>query len=120
AVGAGNQGPVPGRRAMSDSAARSGAFAVVDPGWGTTAQDQGRPGLAHLGVTTSGAVDRATHDLVNRLVGNHPAAATLETLGGLTLEARTPVIVARSTDASRYVLRAGDRIRVDPAPGDLW
>ncbi len=26
----------------------------------------------HLGVPTAGAVDRAAHDLVNRLVGNHP------------------------------------------------
>lgn len=105
---------------MSASSARAGALVVVDPGWGTTAQDHGRPGLAHLGVTTSGAVDRVTHDLVNRLVGNDPAAATLETLGGLTLEARTPVIVARSTDTSRHVLRTGERIRVDPAPGELW
>jgi biotin-dependent carboxylase-like uncharacterized protein len=55
----------------------------------TTVQDLGRPGLAHLGVTRSGAADRAALRLANRLVGNHQSAAGLEvTLGGLTL---TPV-----------------------------
>jgi biotin-dependent carboxylase-like uncharacterized protein len=47
-------------------------------------QDHGRPGFAHVGVTRSGAADRAAHALANRLVANHEAAATLEiTLGGL-------------------------------------
>jgi biotin-dependent carboxylase-like uncharacterized protein len=93
---------------------------VVASGWGTTIQDHGRVGFAHLGVPTAGAVDRPTHDLVNRLVGNDPGAATVETLGGLVVEATTACVVARSTDASRHVLAAGERLRVDPAPGALW
>lgn len=93
---------------------------VVDAGWGTTIQDHGRRGFAHLGVPNAGAVDRVTHDLVNRLVGNDPAAATIETLGGLVIEAVTALVVARSTDGSRHVLAAGERLRVDPAPGALW
>jgi allophanate hydrolase subunit 2 len=32
-------------------------------------QDLGRPGLAHLGVSPSGAADRAALRLANRLVG---------------------------------------------------
>lgn len=96
------------------------ALTVVDAGWATTIQDHGRPGLAHLGVPTGGAVDRVTHDLVNRLVGNDPAAATIETLGGLVVEASVPLVVARSTDASRHTLAARSRLRVDPAPGELW
>ena len=47
-------------------------------------QDLGRPGLAHLGVGRSGAADRRSHTLANRLVGNPEQQATLEvTLGGL-------------------------------------
>jgi biotin-dependent carboxylase-like uncharacterized protein len=51
-------------------------------------QDLGRPGLAHLGVSPSGAADRTAHRLANRLVGNPEADATIEvTLGGLTVRA---------------------------------
>ena len=44
----------------------------------STVQDLGRPGLAHLGVSPSGAADRAAHRLANRLVGNREDAATIE------------------------------------------
>lgn len=55
------------------------AFHVVRAGALTTVQDLGRGGLAHLGVPPSGALDRPAHRLANRLVGNPPGAATLET-----------------------------------------
>jgi biotin-dependent carboxylase-like uncharacterized protein len=49
----------------------------------TTVQDLGRPGFASLGVSSSGAADRAALRLANRLVGNPEAAAAIEiTLGG--------------------------------------
>ncbi|HEY9316166.1 biotin-dependent carboxyltransferase family protein [Williamsia sp.] len=55
----------------------------------TTVQDRGRPGFAALGVGRSGAADRHSHALANRLLGNHEGAAALEvTLGGLSLRAR--------------------------------
>jgi biotin-dependent carboxylase-like uncharacterized protein len=61
---------------------------VVRPGAQTTFQDLGRPGLAHLGVGRSGAADRCSLRLANRLVGNREGAACLElTLGGVTLQA---------------------------------
>lgn len=48
-------------------------------------QDLGRAGLAHLGVTRSGAADRGSHMLANRLVVNARATATIEvTLGGFS------------------------------------
>jgi biotin-dependent carboxylase-like uncharacterized protein len=51
-----------------------------------TVQDLGRPGLAELGVSRSGAFDRGALRLANRLVGNDEAAAGIEfTLGGLVL-----------------------------------
>ncbi|MCJ1681022.1 biotin-dependent carboxyltransferase family protein [Streptomyces sp. APSN-46.1] len=68
---------------------------VVRPGALTTVQDLGRPGYAHLGVPRSGALDAGAHALANRLVGNAPDAATLETtLDGVALRALTPGTVA--------------------------
>ena len=61
---------------------------VLATGPFTTIQDGGRPGLASLGVSRSGAADRRSHRLANRLLSNPEDAATLEvTLGGLSLRA---------------------------------
>ncbi|MEV2217753.1 biotin-dependent carboxyltransferase family protein [Streptomyces sp. NPDC050997] len=71
------------------------ALVVVRAGILTTVQDRGRPGHAHLGVPRSGALDGPTAALVNRLVGNRPEAAVLETtLNGCTLRPRSTVTVA--------------------------
>lgn len=60
---------------------RTGPLALV--------QDLGRPGLAHLGVTASGAADRRAHRLANRMVANPDESATIEaTLGGLAVRVR--------------------------------
>jgi biotin-dependent carboxylase-like uncharacterized protein len=60
---------------------RTGPLAVV--------QDLGRPGLAHLGVSRSGAADRRAHRLANRLVANPDDRATVEvTFGGLSARVR--------------------------------
>lgn len=48
-------------------------------------EDLGRAGLSHLGVTRSGAADRRSHTLANRLVANPADRATVEvTMGGFT------------------------------------
>ena len=80
-------------------------------------QDLGRPGHAHLGVPRSGALDAPAAALVNRLVGNPPDAAVLETtLDGCALRprshghrrgrrappARSRWTAARSPGARRY------------------
>lgn len=68
---------------------------VVAPGPLTTVQDLGRPGLAALGVPLAGAVDRAALRAANRLVGNAPGAAGLETtLAGPTLLFESDAVVA--------------------------
>ena len=68
---------------------------VLAPGPLATVQDAGRFGWAAIGVPTSGAADRASADLANRLVGNRPEAAVLEvTAGGLRLRAERTVLVA--------------------------
>jgi biotin-dependent carboxylase-like uncharacterized protein len=61
---------------------------IVRTGPLTTVQDLGRTGYAALGIGTSGAADRGSFTLANRLVGNPEGAAALETtLGGLEVEA---------------------------------
>lgn len=71
------------------------AIVVVRAGALTTVQDRGRPGHAHLGVPHSGALDAPAAALVNRLVGNPPGAALLETtLTGCALRPRCAVTVA--------------------------
>lgn len=102
---------------------------VVDrPGALALLQDLGRPGYAHLGVSPSGAADRAAHRLANRLVGNPESCATVETvLGGLVLTATeltwvavtgaaTEVVVNRTPTSSHtsLVLGAGDRLTITP------
>ena len=68
---------------------------VVDGGRLTTVQDAGRPGLAHLGISPSGYLDAPAAGLANRLVGNTPDAAVLETTGiGPALRARGAAVVA--------------------------
>jgi biotin-dependent carboxylase-like uncharacterized protein len=60
-----------------------------------TVQDLGRPGYAHWGVSRSGAADRASARLANRLVGNPEAAATVEvTFGGLHVRATGDLLVS--------------------------
>lgn len=85
------------------------ALSVVRAGALTTVQDLGRPGHAHLGVPRSGALDAPAAALVNRLVGNPPEAAVLETtLNGCMLRPRSAVTVA--------VAGAPCRVTVDGRP----
>ncbi|RJK96418.1 biotin-dependent carboxyltransferase family protein [Vallicoccus soli] len=71
------------------------ALEVLRPGALATVQDLGRPGLAALGVGRSGAADRASLRLANRVVGNHEGEACVEvTLGGLAVRAVGDLLVA--------------------------
>ncbi|MFE6635292.1 biotin-dependent carboxyltransferase family protein [Streptomyces tendae] len=84
------------------------ALAVVRAGALTTVQDRGRPGHAHLGVPRSGALDAPAAALVNRLVGNPPGAAVLETtLTGCTLRPRCAVTVAVGGAPCRVTVDGG-------------
>jgi biotin-dependent carboxylase-like uncharacterized protein len=71
---------------------RTGPLALIE--------DLGRPGLAHLGVTRSGAADRRSHALANRLVANPVDRATIEvTFGGLAARVRGGDIAIAVTGA---------------------
>lgn len=85
---------------------------VVESGVLTTVQDRGRPGFAAIGVSPSGAVDRALAARCNRLVGNPEDAAVFETVGGLRLRAVEAVVVATDVEPASRVLRAGEELRV--------
>lgn len=55
------------------------SITVLDPGALSTVQDLGRPGWAHLGVPRAGALDLPAAALANRIVGNAPESALIET-----------------------------------------
>jgi KipI family sensor histidine kinase inhibitor len=61
---------------------------IVSPGLHSLIQDLGRYGHSALGVSAAGALDRASLRRANRLVGNAPSAAAIETVaGGLAVKA---------------------------------
>ncbi|MCW2609646.1 MAG: allophanate hydrolase [Cryptosporangiaceae bacterium] len=106
---------------------------ILETGPLTTVQDLGRPGFAALGVSPSGAADRAALRLANRLVGNPESAAGLEiTLGGLVARFTEPATLALTGATGPVALggrqaflngplraRAGDRLVVGPPAGGL-
>ncbi|GLW07950.1 allophanate hydrolase [Microtetraspora sp. NBRC 13810] len=68
---------------------------ILSPGAYATVQDLGRPGYAHLGVPRSGAADRRSLTLANRLVGNPEGHAAIElTFGGARLRFPRPCWIA--------------------------
>lgn len=68
---------------------------MLSPGPLSTVQDNGRFGLAEFGIGRSGAADRPSYALANRLAGNAPSAAVVEvTFGGLAVQAVGDVLVA--------------------------
>lgn len=88
---------------------------VVRAGVRTTIQDLGRPGYAALGVSPSGAADRAALRLANRLLGNPEGAAALEcTMGGLVVRASSPHWCA--VTGARVPIRVDGRPEATGAP----
>lgn len=68
---------------------------VTAPGSRSLLQDGGRPGMAGLGVSTSGAFDRIALRQANTLVGNPPDATVIEiVLGDMAVTARADHVVA--------------------------
>jgi antagonist of KipI len=68
---------------------------VIKPGWLTTVQDLGRYGYQQYGVPVSGAMDRRSFIIANRLVGNRDNDAGLEiTVNGPELLFEQNAIIA--------------------------
>lgn len=101
------------RAASGHPAASPAVLTVVDPGPLTLVEDGGRPARASLGVTGSGAFDRAALVRANTAVGNPPRAAAPEVLiGPLVLRAEAPVVLACAGAPAEVSIE-----RVDPALG---
>ncbi|MBE1515528.1 5-oxoprolinase subunit B/C family protein [Nesterenkonia halotolerans] len=79
----------------AESPAQEAVLNVVDPGLQTLIQDLGRVGFSDLGVSRAGVADEASMLQANRLVGNEPHAAVLESLhGGLSVRAESTAVLA--------------------------
>jgi biotin-dependent carboxylase-like uncharacterized protein len=71
------------------------SLTILESGPLATIQDGGRIGQASLGIPASGACDRTSYALANRLVGNSAGAAAIEvTFGGLVLHADNDLVIA--------------------------
>ena len=51
---------------------------ILNPGWHTSIQDQGRMGLQEYGIPYSGAMDMNSFNWANKLLNNSLNAALLE------------------------------------------
>ena len=73
---------------------------VLHPGPLALVEDLGRPGLAGIGVTHSGAADRGSHTLANRLLANPEGCATIEiTQGGFRARVHGGTVAVAVTGA---------------------
>lgn len=80
-------------------------LAVVDPGMQSVLQDLGRAGHGDLGVAFSGAADKDAARQANRLVGNAPDEAVVETLfDGLSVTAHGLQVLALTGAEARAVV----------------
>lgn len=78
----------PGTAGAAGAGQAAAGLRILSPGLQSLIQDLGRQGHAALGVSAAGALDRASLRRANRLVGNGPSAAAVETVaGGLRVEA---------------------------------
>lgn len=105
--------------AAASSAGIAPVLVVEATGLQSLVQDLGRPGLGDLGVSASGAADTASARQANRLVGNAPGEAVVETLlGGLTVRARGAVVLALAgAETPARITAVPDSTAVDrPAP----
>ncbi len=88
---------------------------VVSPGLQSLIQDLGRHGHSGLGVSVAGALDRGSLRRANRLVGNAPSAAAIETVaGGLTVQAVGDQVLAVTGAPSELSVTGPGRPDAEP------
>lgn len=110
----------PERPAQAHAPARDVAsgLRIVSPGLQSLIQDLGRFGHSGLGVSAAGALDRASLRRANRLVGNAPSAAAVETVaGGLTVQAVGDQVLAVTGAPAELAIETLSR--ADSADDDL-
>ena len=99
------------------------ALEILAAGPLTTIQDEGRRSLGAIGVGRSGAADLSSYRVANRLAGNRPGAACLETTaGGLMVRARGRVLIAVTGPRTTVAVNgrpAGDHVLLHLRGGDM-
>lgn len=99
--------PTAGPPSDVEAAHGTAILRIRDAGLQTLVVDRGRPGLASLGVSASGAADRGALARANRAVGNDSSAAALElSHGGFEAEVMGDAVVVLS-GALRSISVAG-------------
>ena len=106
-------------RAALPSHPHTPAVEIISPGVSSLVQDLGRIGWGAAAVSPSGAWDRQSHRLAQRLVGNPEQAAGLECVGGgLHLRAlRAITIAVTGAPGPVYRRQQGVRTAVDAFTG---
>ena len=93
---------------------------VVSPGLHSLIQDLGRHGHSALGVSAAGALDRASLRRANRLVGNAPSAAAIETVaGGLKIQAVGDQVLAVAGAPSELTIDSPPEVDLDGEAGEV-
>ncbi|MCB5291030.1 5-oxoprolinase/urea amidolyase family protein [Arthrobacter sp. SO3] len=93
---------------------------IVSPGLQSLIQDLGRYGHSGLGVSAAGALDRASLRRANRLVGNAPSAAAVETVAsGLSVQAVGDQVLAVTGAPAELTVGTPSDIDSDDA-GPFW
>ena len=94
---------------------------ILSPGLQSLVQDLGRPGHAGLGVSAAGALDRSSLRRGNRIVGNQPSAAVVETVaGGLRVQAvGDQVLAVTGAPSALTVVTPSDAPEDNRAPEDV-
>lgn len=109
--------PATGTSTLTDTPDKaSHSLEIVAPGPQSLIQDLGRPGLGDVGVSKAGAADTASARQANRLVGNSPGDAVIETiLGGLTVRAHGELTLALTGAITpAEISTGGDNTRTAP------
>ncbi|TVU64825.1 5-oxoprolinase/urea amidolyase family protein [Paenarthrobacter nitroguajacolicus] len=87
---------------------------ILNPGAQSLIQDLGRRGFGPLGVSAAGALDRASLRRANRLVGNTPSAAAIESVnGGLTVEAVGDQVIAVAGAPTTLTVQSPSNVESD-------
>jgi len=92
---------------------------ILSPGLQSLIQDLGRPGHAGLGVSSAGALDRSSLRRANRIVGNDPSAAVVESVaGGLRVQAVGDQVLAVAGAPSALTVVTPSDVPDPDAPED--
>ncbi|WP_144672278.1 5-oxoprolinase/urea amidolyase family protein [Arthrobacter sp. U41] len=110
------ESPAQDRTAPPPATEVASGLRIVSPGLQSLIQDLGRYGHSGLGVSAAGALDRASLRRANRLVGNAPSAAAVETVaGGLSVQAVGDQVLAVTGAPAELTIETPSEDDFEPA-----